>query len=68
VIRQALAALREKALHQAAKPAHERRRAVQNMLEFAERNRTRLQDVSIRELIHEGHRVSLEPRLPLHAA
>jgi len=57
VIWQALAALREKARYHAAKPGEERRRAVQDMLEFAERNRTRLQDVSIKELIHEGHRL-----------
>jgi putative addiction module CopG family antidote len=42
VIWQALATLREKA----------RRQAVQDMLDFAERNRTRLQDISIKELIH----------------
>ncbi len=57
VIWQALAALREKARHQAAKPGEKRRRAVQDMLEFAEKNRTLLQDVSIKELIHEGHRL-----------
>jgi Arc/MetJ-type ribon-helix-helix transcriptional regulator len=56
VIWRALAALREKARGRATEPA-ERRRAVQDMLEFAERNRTRLQDVSIKELIHEGHRL-----------
>jgi putative addiction module CopG family antidote len=52
VIWQALTALREKARHHEAKPAEERRRAVQEMLEFAERNRTPLEDVSIKELIH----------------
>ena len=57
VIWQALAALREKARRHAAMPGEERRRAVQDMLEFAERNRTPLQDISIKELIHEGHRL-----------
>ncbi len=57
VIWQALAALREKARRNATMPGEERRRAVQNMLEFAEKNRTSLQDVSIKELIHEGHRL-----------
>ncbi len=56
VIWRALAALREKARDRAAEPAKQRRRAVQDMLEFAERNRTVLHDVSIKELIHEGHR------------
>ena len=51
VIWRALAALREKARGRAAGPA-ERRRAVQDMFDFAERNRTPLKDVSIRELIH----------------
>jgi Arc/MetJ-type ribon-helix-helix transcriptional regulator len=49
VIWQALAALREKARDRA---ADQRRRAVQDMLEFAERNRAPLQDISIKELIH----------------
>jgi Arc/MetJ-type ribon-helix-helix transcriptional regulator len=52
VIWQALATLREKARGHATKPAEARRQAVQDMLDFAERNRTRLQDISIKELIH----------------
>ena len=52
VIWQVLTALCETARHREAKPAEERRRAVQDMLEFAERNRTSLNDVSIKELIH----------------
>jgi Arc/MetJ-type ribon-helix-helix transcriptional regulator len=52
VIWQALAARREKARRHAAMSGEERRRAVQDMLEFAQRNRTPLQDVSIKELIH----------------
>jgi len=51
VIWQALAALREKAHGRATEPA-EQRRAVQDMLDFAEGNRTSLQDISIKELIH----------------
>lgn len=31
--------------------------AVRAMLEFAEKNRTRLRDVPIKELVHEGHRL-----------
>lgn len=56
VIWRALAALREKARSRATEPG-EQRRAVQDMLEFAERNRTPLRDISIKELIHEGHRL-----------
>jgi Arc/MetJ-type ribon-helix-helix transcriptional regulator len=52
VIWQALAALRERACRQAAKTGEQRRRGVQDMLEFAERNRTPLKDVSVKELIH----------------
>jgi Arc/MetJ-type ribon-helix-helix transcriptional regulator len=33
-----------------------RREAVREMISFAERNRTSLQGVSVKELIHEGHR------------
>jgi Arc/MetJ-type ribon-helix-helix transcriptional regulator len=55
VIWQALAALREKARGDATGSASARRRAVRDMLEFAERNRTPLQDVSIKELIHKRH-------------
>jgi Arc/MetJ-type ribon-helix-helix transcriptional regulator len=33
------------------------RQAVQEMLEFVERNRTPLVDVSVKDLIHEGHRL-----------
>jgi Arc/MetJ-type ribon-helix-helix transcriptional regulator len=31
--------------------------AVRQMIEFAERNRTRLEGTSIKDLIHEGHRL-----------
>ena len=33
-----------------------RREAVREMLAFVERNHVRLEDVSVKELIHEGHR------------
>lgn len=33
------------------------REAVSNMLEFVEKNSVRLGDVSVKELIHEGHRL-----------
>jgi len=57
VIWRALAALREKTRPQVTTAREERRRAVREMLLFADRNRTLLQDVSIKELIHEGHRL-----------
>jgi hypothetical protein len=31
--------------------------AVREMLAFVEKNRVRLEDISVRELIHEGHRL-----------
>lgn len=31
--------------------------SVRKMLEFLEKNRTQLRDVSVKELIHEGHRL-----------
>ena len=34
-----------------------RREAVREMMEFAEKNRTSLQGISVKELIHEGHRL-----------
>jgi Arc/MetJ-type ribon-helix-helix transcriptional regulator len=34
-----------------------RREAVHEMMRFAEKNRTSLQGVSVKELIHEGHRL-----------
>jgi hypothetical protein len=39
------------------KTDEERREAVRRMQEFAEKNRTSLKGISIKELIHEGHRV-----------
>jgi Arc/MetJ-type ribon-helix-helix transcriptional regulator len=37
--------------------AEERRAAVRRMMEFAEKNRTPLDGVSVKELLHEGHRI-----------
>jgi len=34
-----------------------RREAVRDMMEFVEKNRTFLQGISVKELIHEGHRL-----------
>jgi Arc/MetJ-type ribon-helix-helix transcriptional regulator len=34
-----------------------RRKAVREMMEFVEKNRISLQGISVKELIHEGHRL-----------
>jgi len=34
-----------------------RREAVREMMSFVEKNRTRLQGISVKDLIHEGHRL-----------
>ncbi len=34
-----------------------RREAVRQMMEFVEKNRTSLRGISVKELIHEGHRL-----------
>jgi Arc/MetJ-type ribon-helix-helix transcriptional regulator len=58
VIAEALLALQEKGSAQTAEGANgDHREAVQAMLAFAERNRTRLDGVSVKELIHEGRRL-----------
>jgi len=58
VIAEALQALREKERFLSASAPHgEQREAVREMLAFAEKNRVRLEGVSIKELIHEGHRL-----------
>jgi len=57
VISQALSALREQVRNNVSMLKEERKRAVQSLLEFAEKNRTRLQDISIKDLLHEGHRL-----------
>ena len=58
VIGRALRALQEKegASSQNGRD-REQREAVREMLEFAEKNRTRLDGVSVKDLIHEGHRL-----------
>jgi len=57
VIWMALTALREKFRRDPTVPGEERRRAIRDMLDFAGKNRTPLQGVSIKELIHDGHRL-----------
>jgi Arc/MetJ-type ribon-helix-helix transcriptional regulator len=57
VIGEALQALRERAQSSAAVPNGAQREAVREMLAFVEKNRVRIQDVSVKELIHEGHRL-----------
>ena len=54
----ALAALREKEESSGrAEGNGQQASAVQEMLSFVAENRTRLQDVSVKELIREGHRL-----------
>jgi putative addiction module CopG family antidote len=56
VIGEALQALRER--EQPAKPSNgAQREAVREMLEFVEKNRVRLEGVTVKQLIHEGHRL-----------
>jgi putative addiction module CopG family antidote len=55
VIDQALQVLR--GTEQSAKPERAQREAVREMLAFVEKNRARLEGVSVKELIHEGHRL-----------
>jgi Arc/MetJ-type ribon-helix-helix transcriptional regulator len=58
VIAEALQALREKERsHSAAGPNSRQREAVREMLAFMEKNHTRLDTGSVKELIHEGHRL-----------
>jgi len=58
VIAEALQALREKERSQsAATPNGQQRDAVREMLDFVEKNHTRLDTVSVKELMHEGHRL-----------
>ena len=56
VIAEALLALREKEKLSSAGVNGRYDEAVRAMLNFVEKNRTPLKDVSVRELIHEGHR------------
>ena len=58
VISQALRALREKGRSPAAPEKDDQRcSAVREMLDFVEKNRTPLQGISVKQLIHEGHRL-----------
>ena len=57
VISQALKRLRERDRSPGALEKDDQRRsAVRDMLDFVEKNRTRLQDITVKRLIHEGHR------------
>jgi hypothetical protein len=58
VIDEALQALRERERSSGGAPSYGgQREAVREMLEFVEKNRVRLEGVSVKELIHEGHRL-----------
>ena len=58
VIGAALQSLREsEASADAAASNGAQREAVRNMLSFVEKNSVRLEGVSVKELIHEGHRL-----------
>lgn len=58
VIAQALQTLRERTQSASANADNDHRRAaVREMLTFAEKNRTPLNGISVKELIHEGHRL-----------
>jgi Arc/MetJ-type ribon-helix-helix transcriptional regulator len=58
VIAEALQTLREKERSQrATKPNGQQREAVREMLAFVEKNHTRLDTISVKKLIHEGHRL-----------
>ena len=58
VIAEALNALREKARSSNAAADYDKRRdAVREMLAFVEKNHVSLNGVSVKQLIHEGHRL-----------
>jgi Arc/MetJ-type ribon-helix-helix transcriptional regulator len=58
VIAQALAALREKERSSSAGASNgDQEKAVREMLDFVAANRTPLQGISVKQLIHEGHRL-----------
>jgi Arc/MetJ-type ribon-helix-helix transcriptional regulator len=58
LISQALHALRASAHSSGGAVDNGRRReAVREMMEFVDKNRTSLQGISVKELIHEGHRL-----------
>jgi Arc/MetJ-type ribon-helix-helix transcriptional regulator len=58
VIAKALVALREKdgASFATNRPADDSSRAVREMMNFVEKNRIPLRDISVKQLIREGHR------------
>ncbi len=58
VIAGALQALHQRERHSAAAmSSNAQKNAVRSMLEFVARNSVRLEGVSVKELIHEGHRL-----------
>ena len=58
VVAEAFNSLRERQQSASGSAANgEQREAVRQMLDFVEKNRTRLAGISVRELIHEGHRL-----------
>ncbi len=57
VISKALKELREKSHSPATSEDEQRQSAVREMLDFVEKNRTPLQGISVKQLIHEGHRL-----------
>lgn len=58
VIAKALQALQERERSSASNsPNGDQREAVRDMLTFVETNRVRLDGVSVKQLIHEGHRL-----------
>jgi putative addiction module CopG family antidote len=58
VVREALQSLRESEFWSATQTAQGvRRDAVREMLDFVHKNSVRLEGVSVRDLIHEGHRL-----------
>jgi hypothetical protein len=58
VIAKALQALREREQSSSVSgPNGQQREAVREMLDFVEKNHTRLDAVSVKQLIHEGHRL-----------
>lgn len=58
VIGEALKALRAKAESSGPQPSNgDQQQAVRDMLAFVEKNRVRLKGVSVKDLLHEGHRL-----------
>jgi Arc/MetJ-type ribon-helix-helix transcriptional regulator len=57
VIGEALEALRRKESWVAGVSSVAQPKAVREMLDFVNRNSVRLEDISVKELIHEGHRL-----------